>query len=1537
MPATFPPLDRPFKPSPLPRRIRIATLLALIFVVQGGLAYLLTWIDPPRGLTFVSIRIDTYQNISLPTRRHFGAEDIAKNFASAEVAGTTRQAILARLDALAQVREGEPVVVYLGAMALHADGADVCLLPSDANLHEPATWLPLREVLAKMKKCPAKEKLLILDWSALPDAARLGRFHHDIAAALPRELDAVPDGNLVVLSACAAGQQPHFSAELGTGVFSYYLQEALRGRADGYGGARDRRVSVKEVAAFLRARVDRWAGHNRGVRQTPTLFGAAVDFTLAQVDAVASRPGSRAVPAREYPEAVRAAWQVRDHLWHSERDRLMPVAFQTHQAALLRMERSGALEPWTPGPIPAAPGNADKESRGRDIRKTLEERWRLLDQQLVGARPADVERIKKQFIADLHAEFAPADLDAPVFAHALADGRLDPGMLRLCDHLVHPGANPMPRSAETLRLRQVADLAMRVEVQAWSRDLVAQVLRTTRISERALRQRAYLPGYVELLAEPSHTRHAGEVRLWSPGYSNAGDARRMLLTAAEQFERLENLNARWRKCQDVLTWALAELPWYTDALECLTELREPWRQSTIAARALSEALQETPAKRLPWLIRVERLAEQLERAETQAQTLARHQQALHAPFASDALARLRRQCQSPQGDAQTRLAAEAILSVAAPVLPAEERVALWPALQVLSHRLNDETLALDRKDDDAEQVTPTHSLKPSAPDEAARRAQWQLNLLEMAGLADADLQPLRMGVDQCKRAPQPILALCELGARFRQVSGREIAKHDPTINPGSGPAGVAWLRPLLCLEPGWRADAQARLPMVNRADPMKATQAWLEAHDGYLARDFAGLNLNSPGIEAARLYFNRDVKDQANEKHSQAFVRMKVSSAVEPLSEKQPYAHAWLEVTREVPPGPCGPVELRIHRADDAWLEIAPDAVTLPAAGASKVRRVVTSKVPIKITRRAKAERTGFPPPLGFLVEAIFAGQSWHHLVNVPIVPDTRELQILVSADPDEPTTTLNTIRVRPGNVKQPHYVYLRNLTNRMKKVRVEVRAGDTLVQKSRIVALNPDATGKIAFDDTSASVPIELRSPITVRVLDSDGKKVYEERSLPVEVLSPRMYVQVRDPSYEPGLPGVNKWSAQVQTIKTVLGPAIAARLVLPVERIPGLMGVGGGTLQVELPTNTTGQRTLFAERLNLLPTAIEDGPVYLHIDGVPRAFVYRTRFSRGGAPTIPTVDRRPAVRLIAPPCVMAGVNCLVDLEVDNAPTGTRLEVALGRLLDDGTFKAEVVRDFANAKKQRVGMATTKDALIFDASIGDWTAFFDTRHAVGPRALRARLLDAKGKQIAQAEQSMVIDDSPPIALIAPTPPQVQRGTVLQMKAQGVDPQSGVAQVVFFLGQPEKGEVPVAATRFKAIPANRELTQWHAPLFVPADHKGPLAISVQVVNHAGMASIDTVTVDVTAGEPGKTGLGEIRGIVMEGPRVQPKLLVTLVNADGKEVARTHTLADGTYVFRQLAPGKYRVICVKPESQRRAVVNATVGPDRVTKTNLTLAL
>jgi hypothetical protein len=945
-----------------PRRLRIAGFTAALALVSATLGYLLTWIDPPREPAAVRIHVE---------------------FRKSQNENASRHAMTRLLNDLAARRPGQPLVLSLRATALLDDQRGVCILPEDATIADSATWLPLKEILEKLRACPARQKLLVLELSKPP----LGSSRHDIARALPRELDAVPDARRLVLCANSAGQPVHDSLELGRSPFAHYVQAALVGHADGHGDLRDGRVSVKELAAFVKPRVERWSDICRGERQSPVLLGVGEDFALTTCDPDSPRAMPGLPAAREYSDLLLQAWKDRDADWQSGAYRLMPRAFQWQQAQLLTCEQHGEIDNKllrTLREVHArVPSLIQEKGAGTERADKFAEQMRALQQQLRDAKPEHVEVLKKRFIDDVQAAYSPTQLDTAIFAHALQEPRLDPGMIRLCDQILHPRPSDLPRTPETLRLRQLADLAMRVEVQAWPREIVETMLRGVALEQKCTNAVPALPGYVALLDEPARKLHAGEIRLWSRGYADMAETKKLLTEAAGEFERIDQLNRRYAQYTQSIDELLMEAPWYLEAMEVLQELREPWLKSLEATRTLAETMRNDRTR--------------LDDADKAATILARQRQALHAPFAKDALARLERQCRSPSADASVRRHAEAVLSVAAPVIAADDRASLWAALHSLSRRLNESVLALDRQD-----AEPVLTQQPRVP----RADQWHV---------------------------QGETALRDLAGAFQEIQ--------------------AWLNPTR-----WSPESDTALIEARRRD-LDTLGRWQRDHNAALADDYAGFNFESAGIRAARsLYANAIPAGKPSQ----------VSFAVSPvdaLTQKQPYTDGWIEITRRLPAGAFGPAELKFHRADDAWLDIAPNSATLPALDHSDEPRVLTQKVPFKATRREKAERTGLPVPLGFLAEARFEGRVFHALVTVPIVPLSQQMQILVSSDADDPATTVNEIRLRPGNVKQPHYIYVRNLTNRNQKVHVEVKAGDKLVyQSQRTMNVDPDGTRRVSF-----------------------------------------------------------------------------------------------------------------------------------------------------------------------------------------------------------------------------------------------------------------------------------------------------------------------------------------------------------------------------------------------------------------------------------------------------------------------------------------
>src|SRR5262249_44938863 len=178
-----------------------------------------------------------------------------------------RKLLLQELEGL-EPRVDRPVVVYLCSHAVVDENGDVFVLPGNAHLAEPSSWIRLEEVLASLRNFRAAHKLLILDLGQPFAEPRLGLLRTDLMDRAQPLIDksVEEDPRLVVLTSCSAGQSPYVLEEVGRTAFAYYLEQGLNGAADGYNTTshrRDNRISVQELAAFVTAHVDRWSPNNR--------------------------------------------------------------------------------------------------------------------------------------------------------------------------------------------------------------------------------------------------------------------------------------------------------------------------------------------------------------------------------------------------------------------------------------------------------------------------------------------------------------------------------------------------------------------------------------------------------------------------------------------------------------------------------------------------------------------------------------------------------------------------------------------------------------------------------------------------------------------------------------------------------------------------------------------------------------------------------------------------------------------------------------------------------------------------------------------------------------------------------------------------------------------------------------------------------------------------------------------------------------------------------------------------------------------------
>jgi hypothetical protein len=247
---------------------------------------------------------------------------------------------------LAQLEEWRdgPLVVHLSALG-RVYNDEVVLFLGDGDPDQPSSGMPLKRVLQSMAGKTPGDRLLLLDIARPVADARIGVLADDLAAAVARELTEAekinPETNhtglpFFVLASCAPGQMSHVSEELGASVFAYYVEAGLRGYAEPAHG--NQRVTVHELAEFLKKHVDRWVWVNRGQRQEPQLFGKAKDFPLAQLGV--EPPSMPELPKeRPYPDWLKKGWQVRDELYRDGSYRRAPWAFRRLELTLLRNEK----------------------------------------------------------------------------------------------------------------------------------------------------------------------------------------------------------------------------------------------------------------------------------------------------------------------------------------------------------------------------------------------------------------------------------------------------------------------------------------------------------------------------------------------------------------------------------------------------------------------------------------------------------------------------------------------------------------------------------------------------------------------------------------------------------------------------------------------------------------------------------------------------------------------------------------------------------------------------------------------------------------------------------------------------------------------------------------------------------------------------------------------------------------------------------------------------------------------------------------------
>ncbi len=170
----------------------------------------------------------------------------------------TRNNILESLALLNQMIGSEDTVVfYFSGHGSTHNGINY-LLPADTRVNIPAeAAIPLSRVYAAIQN--ARQQIIFVDACHSGQRRDKGITSGAMSSAFAEAVFSEAEGR-VTLASCNINESSFEDDKLGHGVFTYYLLEALRGKAD---TLPDRRVTASEANRYVVEKVKAWAFANR--------------------------------------------------------------------------------------------------------------------------------------------------------------------------------------------------------------------------------------------------------------------------------------------------------------------------------------------------------------------------------------------------------------------------------------------------------------------------------------------------------------------------------------------------------------------------------------------------------------------------------------------------------------------------------------------------------------------------------------------------------------------------------------------------------------------------------------------------------------------------------------------------------------------------------------------------------------------------------------------------------------------------------------------------------------------------------------------------------------------------------------------------------------------------------------------------------------------------------------------------------------------------------------------------------------------------
>lgn len=691
-----------------------------------------------------------------------------------------------------------PLVVHICALGMVSNGS-VYVLPADALVDDPVTWVRVDEILNALEECPAQNKLLILDLCRPQANPYSGPLSDDVALVLEKVLNEykTPTGAdrlpCPVFTACSKGEVSQIMPHAQVSAFAYYLNEGLQGEADGYKvgttGERDldSRVTLLELAEFVPARVQRWSLQNMGVTQTPRLHTRGwegFDFKM-RLQPVKKEPVPEPEDGAPPPPPQLFAysgfngptrWQERDQQLNPTQRWLAGSELARWEAALIRADR-----------LYAAYGDITRANAAIDNMRGYWSRTQQAAQAASLPPYASLARYREAFAATPRPEPITKLLDARdayllaaargtvkadererLMTAFLAAAKMQPEVaaLSVWDWLVainRPGGDEPPRDAymvasatmrEILGTRDTlySEVVLVHAIALAERSRVIREAKATKFAllnaENASATALQLPseGFLwtqDLLTEADELKRGIEVQIFSSAEppSSAELARMVepLNDAAQRFDRARERMQAIGQAQQVSYEALRVLSaTATYAAESDRGFFDRW--VALAKEALPLVRAQFSAPESVNTIPTSRF--------TQTQKLADLTRQIQEEWSEASI-----KSRTDPIPTDTRAIRQLSWELTVPLLTVELRQRIWDTLQQTAYKLHTSTRDLDEKDNASTGRTPIAGAVALGVGDPNRRATVSLLLLELSGFSDH--AAVSRKVDAGRRASSP--------------------------------------------------------------------------------------------------------------------------------------------------------------------------------------------------------------------------------------------------------------------------------------------------------------------------------------------------------------------------------------------------------------------------------------------------------------------------------------------------------------------------------------------------------------------------------------------------------------------------------------------------------------------------------------------------------------------------------------------------------------------------------------------------------------